>query len=133
MNGIMAPHCIRARRTPIMGNGRPHFLVDDGQKSRPLPIMESARAPDSPPLRLVREISQEIARWPDGNLRFDQKKSGQRVASGARDARTGPQSGDAGLAIAERLAKADPANAQWQRDLSISRSNIDNVRREQAG
>jgi hypothetical protein len=39
----------------------------------------------------------------------------------------------AGLAIAERLAKADPANAQWQRDLSISRSNIDNVRREQAG
>jgi len=61
------------------------------------------------------------------------RKSGQRVAGGAQDARTGPQSGDAGLAIAERLAKADPANAQWQRDLSISRSNIDNVRREQAG
>ena len=61
------------------------------------------------------------------------RKSGQRVAGGARDARTGPQSGGAGLAIAKRLAKADPANAQRQRDLSIARSNIDNARREQAG
>jgi hypothetical protein len=33
------------------------------------------------------------------------RKSGQRVAGGARDARTGPQPGNAGLAIAERLAK----------------------------
>jgi len=66
-------------------------------------------------------------------LRERHAERGQRVAGGARDARTGPQSGGAGLAIAKRLAKADPANAQRQRDLSIARSNIDNARREQAG
>lgn len=35
----------------------------------------------------------------------------------------------ASLAIAERLAKAAPTNAEWQRDPSISRSKVDNVRR----
>ena len=28
----------------------------------------------------------------------------------------------AGLAIAERLARADPGNAEWQRDLSVSQN-----------
>jgi hypothetical protein len=32
-----------------------------------------------------------------------------------------------GLAIADRLAKADPANAGWQRDLSVSYNNIGDV------
>jgi hypothetical protein len=32
-----------------------------------------------------------------------------------------------GLAIADRLAKADPDNARWQRDLSVSYSNIANA------
>jgi hypothetical protein len=117
-----------------MGNGRPPFFVDNGQQSRSI-------AHNGVPARA------EFAAFEESYVRFPRKsragrrkvtfsakrKSGQRVAGGARDARTGPQSGDAGLAIAERLAKADPANAQWQRDLSISRSNIDNVRREQAG
>jgi tetratricopeptide (TPR) repeat protein len=31
------------------------------------------------------------------------------------------------LAIRERLAKSDPANAEWQRDLSVSFNNIGNV------
>jgi hypothetical protein len=31
------------------------------------------------------------------------------------------------LAIAERLAKADPGNAGWQRDLSVSYSKVGNV------
>ena len=31
------------------------------------------------------------------------------------------------LAIAERLAKADPGNAGWQRDLSVSYSKIGDV------
>jgi hypothetical protein len=30
----------------------------------------------------------------------------------------------ASLDIAERLAAADPANTQWQRDLSVSRNNL---------
>jgi tetratricopeptide (TPR) repeat protein len=33
----------------------------------------------------------------------------------------------AGLAIAERLAAADPTNTEWQRDLSISRSKLGDV------
>jgi hypothetical protein len=32
-----------------------------------------------------------------------------------------------GLAIAERLAKADPGNAEWQRDLSVCYNKIGNV------
>ena len=32
-----------------------------------------------------------------------------------------------GLAIAERLAKADPGNAGWQRDLSVSYDRIGDV------
>ena len=36
-----------------------------------------------------------------------------------------------GLAIADRLAKADPENAGWQRDLSVSRDNIGDVLRAQ--
>ena len=35
------------------------------------------------------------------------------------------------LAIAERLAKADPGNAGWQRDLSVSHNKIGDVQREQ--
>ena len=31
------------------------------------------------------------------------------------------------LAIAERLAKADPGNAGWQRDLSVSYNNVGDV------
>ena len=33
----------------------------------------------------------------------------------------------AGLAIADRLAKADPGNAGWQRDLSVSYDKIGDV------
>jgi tetratricopeptide (TPR) repeat protein len=33
------------------------------------------------------------------------------------------------LAIAERLAKTDPGNAGWQRDLSVSLSNLASVYR----
>jgi len=32
-----------------------------------------------------------------------------------------------GLAIAERLAQSDPGNAGWQRDLSISYSNLASI------
>jgi hypothetical protein len=35
------------------------------------------------------------------------------------------------LAIAERLAKADPGNAEWQRDLSVSHDNIGDVQQAQ--
>ena len=35
---------------------------------------------------------------------------------------------EAGLAIAERLAAADPANAEWQRDLSVSWDRLGDVR-----
>ena len=38
---------------------------------------------------------------------------------------------EAGLAIAERLAAADPGNAGWQRDLSVSRNKLGDVRRAQ--
>ena len=37
----------------------------------------------------------------------------------------------ASLAIAERLAKADPGNADWQRDLSVSHNGIGDVLRAQ--
>jgi tetratricopeptide (TPR) repeat protein len=37
----------------------------------------------------------------------------------------------AGLAIAERLAKADPANAEWQRDLSVSHNRIGDAQHAQ--
>ena len=37
----------------------------------------------------------------------------------------------AALAIAERLAKADPGNAGWQRDLSVSRDKIGDVQQAQ--
>jgi tetratricopeptide (TPR) repeat protein len=37
----------------------------------------------------------------------------------------------ASLAIAERLAKADPGNAGWQRDLSVSHERIGDVQVEQ--
>jgi eukaryotic-like serine/threonine-protein kinase len=37
----------------------------------------------------------------------------------------------ASLAIAERLAKADPGNAGWQRDLSWSYSRLAKVRAQQ--
>ena len=33
----------------------------------------------------------------------------------------------AGLAIAERLAAADPTNTEWQRDLSVSRDRLGDV------
>jgi hypothetical protein len=33
----------------------------------------------------------------------------------------------ADLAIAERLAKADPGNAGWQRDLSVSNERLGDV------
>jgi len=36
-----------------------------------------------------------------------------------------------GMAIAARLAAADPANAKWQRDLSISHNKIGDVLRAQ--
>ena len=32
-----------------------------------------------------------------------------------------------GLAIADRLARADPGNASWQRDLSVSYNKIGDV------
>jgi hypothetical protein len=32
-----------------------------------------------------------------------------------------------GLAIADRLAKSDPGNAGWQRDLSVSHANLASV------
>jgi tetratricopeptide (TPR) repeat protein len=38
---------------------------------------------------------------------------------------------NASLAIAERLAKADPGNAGWQRDLSVSQEKIGDVLRAQ--
>ena len=37
----------------------------------------------------------------------------------------------ADMAIAKRLAEADPANAQWQRDLSVSNERIGDVLRDQ--
>ena len=37
----------------------------------------------------------------------------------------------ASLAIAERLAKADPGNAGWQRDLSVSHDRIGDVQQAQ--
>jgi tetratricopeptide (TPR) repeat protein len=37
----------------------------------------------------------------------------------------------ASLAVAEQLAKADPNNTQWQRDLSVSQNNIGRVLRAQ--
>ncbi len=37
----------------------------------------------------------------------------------------------AALAVRERLARADPSNAQWQRDLSVSQDNIGQVLRAQ--
>ncbi len=37
----------------------------------------------------------------------------------------------ASLAIAEKLAKADPGNAGWQRDLSVSHNKIGDVQRAQ--
>jgi len=42
-----------------------------------------------------------------------------------------PTSYQASLAIRERLAKADPGNAGWQRDLSVSHNKIGDVQREQ--
>ncbi|MDH5653555.1 MAG: tetratricopeptide repeat protein, partial [Gammaproteobacteria bacterium] len=41
------------------------------------------------------------------------------------------QSYQAALAIAERLARADPGNSQWQRDLSVSHIKIGDVQRGQ--
>jgi tetratricopeptide (TPR) repeat protein len=38
------------------------------------------------------------------------------------------ESYEADLAIAERLAAADPGNSEWQRDLSVSHDKIGNVR-----
>ena len=35
-----------------------------------------------------------------------------------------------GLAIADRLAKADPRNAGWQRDLAISNERLGDVLRK---
>ena len=37
----------------------------------------------------------------------------------------------ASLAISERLAQADPGNAGWQRDLSVSHDKIGDVQRAQ--
>ena len=37
----------------------------------------------------------------------------------------------ASLAIRERLAKADPGNAGWQRDLSVSQNKIGDVQQAQ--
>ena len=37
----------------------------------------------------------------------------------------------ASLAIAERLAQADPGNARWQRDLSVSHNKVGDVLRAQ--
>jgi len=39
----------------------------------------------------------------------------------------------ASLAIRERLAKADPGNAGWQRDLSVSHERIGDVQRAGRG
>ena len=36
-----------------------------------------------------------------------------------------------GLAIIDRLAKADPGNAQWQRDLSVSYNRIGDILADQ--
>ncbi len=36
-----------------------------------------------------------------------------------------------GLAVCERLAAADPANTEWQRDLSVSFNKIGDVLRAQ--
>jgi tetratricopeptide (TPR) repeat protein/MinD-like ATPase involved in chromosome partitioning or flagellar assembly len=38
------------------------------------------------------------------------------------------QSYQEGLAIADRLAKSDPANAEWQRDLAVASNNVGDVR-----
>jgi tetratricopeptide (TPR) repeat protein len=38
----------------------------------------------------------------------------------------------AGLATAERLAKFDPGNAEWQRDLAVSYGKVGDLRRMQA-
>jgi hypothetical protein len=50
-------------------------LENIDEKSGPLTIMSSSLAPDSVPLTLVREISQEIACRCAGNFLFDQKKN----------------------------------------------------------
>jgi tetratricopeptide (TPR) repeat protein len=44
---------------------------------------------------------------------------------------TYPEPTPASLAIGERLAKADPGNAGWQRDLSVSHDNIGDVQQAQ--
>jgi hypothetical protein len=50
-------------------------LENIDEKSRPLPIMSSSRAPDSVALTLASDISQEIVLRCAGNLRFDQEKN----------------------------------------------------------
>ena len=51
----------------------------------------------------------------------------RRRAGGAGQARRGAQGYRDSLAITERLAKADPSNTGWQRDLSVSYNKIGDV------
>ncbi len=62
-----------------------------------------------------RPRQRRLAARPLGVLRQDRRRAGRRRATcrGAAIYRDG-------LAISERLAKADPGNAGWQRDLSVS-------------
>lgn len=56
----------------------------------------------------------------------------QQLQPGQEDA-GGRDHYQAALAIAERLAAADPANTQWQRDLSFVRQRIGNLKASSPG
>ena len=51
----------------------------------------------------------------------------RRRTGGAGQSARGAESYRDGLAIRERLAKSDPGNAGWQRDLSVSYNKIGDV------
>ena len=61
-------------KPPIMGNGSRKKPLFPRLESGPMPMMESPRGPDSAPLTLGSEISQEIARLSAEELHFDQRK-----------------------------------------------------------
>ena len=93
-------------------------------------------------LDLLDGVSRQAARYFE-NLPADQasdESERSRMAAIANIGEVAQAQGDlagaraayeAALTISDRLAKQDPANAQWQRDLSVSHINLGEVRRAQ--
>ena len=81
------------------------------------------RARDCRPSGEGRPRQRRLAARPVGVVRQDRRRAGGagRSAGGAEIATA------TALAISERLAKADPGNAGWQRDLSVSYNKIGDV------